>query len=80
MIFLMNDSMILLLLHNADPGCHMCIRLTCDFPFGFLPTTSVGLFPDSLPASQTCKSFFPPFFAPPSVFPWHEKSQRVLYL
>jgi hypothetical protein len=29
-----------------------------DFPLGFQPMTSVGLFRDSLPASQICKSLF----------------------
>jgi len=29
-----------------------------DFPFGFLPTTSVGRFFDFLPSQQVCKSFF----------------------
>jgi len=29
-----------------------------DFPFGFLPTTSVGSFGDSLSAPHVCKSFF----------------------
>jgi hypothetical protein len=38
-----------------------------DFPFDLLPTTSVGLFRDSLPALQICKDFF----GSPSVFLWH---------
>ncbi len=33
-------------------------RLIWDFPFGFLPATSAGLFLDFLPARQICKSFF----------------------
>ncbi|MGA3334442.1 MAG: hypothetical protein ABSC62_09800 [Terracidiphilus sp.] len=32
------------------------------FPFGFRPTTGVGLLCDFLPAAQVCKSFFSVFF------------------
>ena len=43
--------------------------ITCnrDFPFGFLPTTSVGLFRDFLPSPQVCNLFS----GPPTVFLWH---------
>jgi hypothetical protein len=33
-------------------------RSSWDFPFDFLPTKSVGLFRDFLPAPQICKSIF----------------------
>jgi hypothetical protein len=33
-------------------------HLNLDFPFGFLPTTGMGVFRDFLPLQQVCKSFF----------------------
>ncbi len=33
-------------------------ELNRDFPFDFLPTIGVGVFRDSFPAPQVCKSFF----------------------
>jgi hypothetical protein len=47
----------------AAPGRHLRdARATrfiiWDFPFGFLPATSVGLFRDSLPSPQICNSIF----------------------
>jgi len=30
-----------------------------DFPYGFMPTNSVGLFLDFPPATSVCKNFFP---------------------
>jgi hypothetical protein len=46
-------------LPEAREGAMMRILVfILDFPDGFLPTTSVGLFSDSIPAPQICKPFF----------------------
>jgi len=46
-------------LQKGESSLFIIIR---DFPFGFLPTTSVNLlviFRDSLPARQICKNIYP---------------------
>src|ERR1019366_3892693 len=52
---------------NCIIGSTVLSLLNWDFPYGFLPTTSVGLFCDSLPAPQIGKAFF----GSPSIFLWH---------
>ena len=45
--------------------------LNWDFPYGFWPTTSVGLFHDFHPARPICKNFFRSFFQFAIGFLWH---------
>jgi hypothetical protein len=42
-----------------------------DFPYGFWPTTSMGLFHDFHPARPMCKNFFRSFFQFAIGFLWH---------
>jgi hypothetical protein len=46
-------------------------ELIWDFPYGFWPTTSMGLFHDFHPARPMCKNFFRSFFQFAIGFLWH---------